>query len=308
MTDILMIAAGLVLLFFGGEWLVQSSTAIARRIGLSTLLVSVVIVGFGTSTPELLVSLQAALQDASEIALGNIVGSNICNVLLIMGLGAVICAIPCGQKEVKRETLAVLMASLLLAGLSFYGMIDRPVGVLFLALITGYMIYCVRAEKNGAEGTIPEKSVNLARMIPWALVSLVLLVAGAKLLVSGAVMMARDFGVSEAVIGLTIVAVGTSLPELAATVAAARRRETDVIIGNILGSNFFNILGILGVTAVVAPIPFNGQIAQVDVWIMLAVAIMLVPYAFRIGVISRTGGVLFLGLYGVYIAWLSLQA
>lgn len=310
MIDALMIISGLLLLFRGGEWLVHSSISIARRMGLSTLLVSLVVVGFGTSAPELLVSVQAALAGASDIALGNVVGSNIANILLILGIGAVFSAIHCQKREVLRDVIAVTVASLILAILSFTGLIDRLVGIGFIVLLAGYLFYCIRKGQHMPEiihenFTDMSDFMPLKKAVPFAVFSLATVVIGAKLLVTGAVYVARDFGISEAVIGLTIVAVGTSLPELATAIAAARKKETDIIIGNVLGSNLFNILAILGITAVITDIPFRGQIATYDVWIMLLVSILLMAIVLWRKAISRNSGYLFLILYAVYMGWLA---
>lgn len=310
LQEFLYVAIGLVLLFYGGDWLVKGAVSVAHRLNMSTLLVSILIVGFGTSTPELLVSVQAALAGSPDIALGNIIGSNTANVLLIMGLAAVITPVLCHSKGVKRDSLVVLLASLILLGLSFLGVIPRIAGIFMLLIMAGYIGYCIWQEKKSHDHDIePEdheqSPLSLSKSIGYCVVSLALLVVGARLLVDGASDIARGFGVSEAVIGLTLVAVGTSLPELAAAIAAAVKKHSDVMIGNILGSNLYNILGILGVTATIIPIPFSPQMAHMDIWLMVATAIVLLPIVW-LGEkrISRVQGGLFLVIYLIYVGWL----
>lgn len=313
LIEFLSIAAGLALLFYGGDWLVTGAVSIARRINMSTLLVSVLIVGFGTSMPELLVSLQAVMQGKPDIALGNVIGSNTANVLLIMGVAAVITPVLCTSHGVKRDSLVVLLASGILLALSFMGVIPRAAGVIMLLVMAGYVGYCIWSEKNADTHDIEpedtETPMPLWKSIGFCVISLVALVIGARLLVDGASAVARDFGVSEAVIGLTLVAVGTSLPELAAAIAAAVKKHSDVVIGNILGSNLYNILGILGITSIIAPIPFSEQMANFDIWLMLATAIVLIPIVFMgERKITRVHGGMFLLVYAVYVAWLYTAA
>ncbi len=317
--DVLYIAAGLALLTLGGERLVRASVAISERMRLSALLVSVVVVGFGTSSPELMVALQATLHDAPDIALGNIVGSTIYNTLLILGVAALITAIPVDSPAVRRDILVVLTASFLLAILSFAGIISRFIGLAMIAALAAYLSYAFW-EENGKKGNRQEKKLQhrikteisvkdmpLWQAIPQALASLLFLIAGAHLLVEGATALAAHAGIPEAIIGLTIVTIGTTLPELATAVIAARRKHTDIVIGNILGSNIFNILGILGMTAIVKPIPFAGHIAEQDVWIMLAVSALLAAVALSGRKISRIEGGIFLLLYTGYLLWLYLS-
>lgn len=310
MQEFLYIAAGLVMLFYGGDWLVKGAVSVAARMNMSTLLVSILIVGFGTSTPELLVSLQAAVNGSPDIALGNVIGSNIANVLLIMGIAAVITPVLCTSKGVKRDALVVLLASFILLGLSFLGLIPRLAGIFMLIVLATYIGYCIWYEKTATTHDVEpedteERPLSLLKSFTYCAVSIVLLVLGAKFLVDGATTVARSFGVSEAVIGLTLVAVGTSLPELAAAIAAAMKKHSDVVIGNILGSNLYNILGILGVTAVVSPIPFSEQMAKMDIWMMLATALVLIPIIW-LGErkIFRFQGIMFLLVYAVYVGWL----
>lgn len=312
MIDILMILGGLVLLFFGGEALIKGAVSLARNFGLSKLLVSAVVVGFGTSMPEMTVSVGAALKGASGIALGNVVGSNIANILLIVGIAAILCPILVLGQAVKRDTFVMLGASLALCGLALTGTINFLAGLLMFSVLIGYIIWSYRQDKNGADATsqhIEEDIEGEQKLAPlkagiFALGGLGLLIVGAYILVEGAVSIARGFGISEAVIGLTIVAVGTSLPELATSVVAACRKHGDIIIGNILGSNIFNILSILGVAGMISPIPVAAQIARYDVWVMLGVAILLSAYLLRGLTIGRGSGIVMVLAYCGYTVWL----
>ncbi len=306
------ILAGFGLLVLGGEGLVRGSVAIAHRLRLSTLLVSMVIVGFGTSTPELMVSATAAVKGFPNIALGNVVGSNIANVLLILGLAAMLAPIPCSRPEITRDALAVLVASIALLGLALHGEVGRLTGLVMLAALAAYLSYAYLTDRRTAEpddGADRQQGPNatdppLFKSIAFCVLGILLLLGGAHLLVEGATALATRFGVSNAVIGLSLVAVGTSLPELATALVAAYRKHADVVIGNVLGSNLFNVLGILGLTGIIAPIPFEGRIAEIDIWIMVAVAIALAPMIWTGRKISRVEGSVFLGLYAVYVVWL----
>lgn len=312
MIDFIMIAAGLVLLFFGGEGLIKGAVSLARNFGLSKLLVSAVVVGFGTSMPEMTVSVGAALKNSPEIALGNVVGSNIANVMLIVAIAVLIYPILIKDIVVKRDAAMMIATSVLLCGLALYGSLGFIGGLLMFSGLIAYIAWCYLQDRKNASETpahIEEdiegtKPLSVASASFYSLAGLGLLIGGAYLLVEGAISLARDFGLSEAVIGLTIVAVGTSLPELATSIVAALRKHGDVIVGNILGSNIFNILAILGVTSMVKAIPMTGQIASTDVWIMLAVAfVFALPLWLGIR-IGRGAGIAMLIAYCAYTAWL----
>lgn len=316
MLDVLMIIAGLILLFLGGEGLIKGAVSIARNFGLSKLLVSAVLVGFGTSMPEMTVSVSAALEGAPDIAVGNVIGSNIANILLIVGLAAVIYPISMSGNAVKRDSLVMIAASLVLCLLALNGLINLAVGILMFIALLGYVYWSYRLGKTADLETSEhikqdiEGDVLLSPLKAgiFTFFGLILLIFGAYLLVQGAISIAQSFGISEAVIGLTIVAVGTSLPELATTLVAAIRRHSDVIIGNILGSNIFNILAILGVTAMISPTPIGEQMAKYDVWIMLGVAVFLSVYLLRGLTIGRVSGMLMLLAYASYTFWLYTMA
>ena len=310
--DVIFIAAGLVLLFFGGEALVKGSVSFARNLGLSKLLVGAVIVGFGTSMPEMTVSVGAALKGSSEIALGNVVGSNIANILLIIGLSLLIFPITIAGPAVRRDAAVMIAASALLCGFALLGYLGTWMGIIMVGALFAYVYVSYQQDKKRS-GSVAEhleeeiegdQRLKPPVAIAYCIGGLALLVGGAYCLVEGAISIARGIGISEAVIGLTIVAVGTSLPELATSIVAAMRKHGDVIIGNIVGSNIFNILAILGLTAIIQPIPFTGQIANIDVWVMLAVAVFLSVFLWLGLRMGRIAGVAMLALYTAYTLWL----
>ena len=304
-------AIGLFLLFVGGEGLVRGASVIAARMGLSALLIGVIVVGFGTSTPELIVSVEAALKGNTGIALGNIVGSNIANVLLILSMAAVITRLACKGNAVIRDAAFVIFASVALFIFALMGEIGRIGGVAMLGVLGAYLFYCVQSERKAASANdnqsteqveIPKLSLPVAIIL--AIGGIAVLMLGANFLIKGATQIARDFGISEAIIGLTLVAVGTSLPELAASVIGAIRKQTDMVVGNILGSNFYNILGILGVASAIKPIPVDGRIATLDIPINIAVAVATLVVIIAFKRIGRVTGFAALGLYVAYVGWM----
>jgi len=320
MLDVALIVGGLVLLFVGGEGLLRGAVALAERFGLSKFLVSAVIVGFGTSMPEMVVSVGAALKGAPDIALGNVVGSNIANILLIVGIAALLAPIKVNVQEVRRETYVMLGAAALLCGLSLFGVINFMLGLLMFALLLGHVGYSYHLDRTASKkarkakkdaGIVEEMhphAFSLPVAVMFCVAGLGMLVLGAEWLVQGASSLARGLGISDAVIGLTVVAVGTSLPELATAAVAAYRKHSEMILGNILGSNVFNVLSILGVTAMVTPVPFIGQIANLDVWLMLMVSLAfggMLLSGMRLG---RATGAAMVGVYAAYTLWLYVGA
>lgn len=311
--DLFLVAAGLVLLFIGGEGLVRGTVAIAERLGISKLLIGLVIVGFGTSTPELLVSVNAALDGAPEIALGNVVGSNIANVLLIVGVAAVITPILGWERTAVREALVATLVSLAAFALVQGEVITRIEGIAMLVVLAGYLFSSYWLEKRDREVRTfqheAEEFEDIPLSRPWlapvlALGGIVALVFGADFLVEGAVNIARSFGVPDAVIGLSLVAVGTSLPELATAIVAAIRRHSDVVLGNVIGSNIFNVLAILGVTVVIQPIEVSARFREIDTPVMLGASVLLLALLFATSRISRAWGVLMLVAYAAYMVFL----
>ncbi|WP_133129993.1 calcium/sodium antiporter [Legionella yabuuchiae] len=320
MVSWIWIISGLVFLYLGGEGLIRGSVGIAEKLQLSTLLISTVIIGFGTSAPELVVSVAAALDGYSEIAIGNIVGSNISNTMLILGLGAIIFTIPCNAPQIKLDALMGVIACLLLALLSIPGYIHRFTGFLMLLLLIVYQSFNIWKEKKLAQeetqsetkfkNQIKKEIIPTTIALPSALLlsifSLIFLALGAHWLVKGAVTIAYQYGVSEAVIGLSLVAIGTSVPELFTVLVASWRRHPDMVIGNILGSNLFNLLSILGITSLIQPIPFTGKIAEQDVWLLLAISSFLLLVILKRKKIDRLVGLSLLLSYGLYLYWLFL--
>jgi cation:H+ antiporter len=298
--------AGLLLLAIGGELLVRGAVDSARYLKVSPLLIGLTLIGFGTSTPELVTSLEAALVDSPGISVGNVVGSNIANILLILGLAALFRPIPTPNGSFLRDGGVLVASAIACAVIVFAGEVSRLAGAGFLVLLAIYLIYCYRNEQVVATPRQPVKIL----LSPWlagafAIGGLVLLITGARVLVFSAIDLARHAGISEAIIGLTIVALGTSLPELVTSVIASLRKQSDVAIGNIIGSNIFNTLGILGVTAVVRPIAVPQEIARFDIWVMMAATVALVVFAVSNWRLSRIEGAVLLAAYIAYIGYLA---
>lgn len=308
----LQIIGGFLLLLGGGEFLVRGAVGISKKLGFSPLLIGLTVVAFSTSAPELLVSFTSALKGQVDLSIGNVVGSNIVNILFILGVSALITPIMVKGKEVRRDSWIMVIAAVALTIVSQFGIISRPVGLLFFAAIVAYVFFSYRAEsKNSspeaeaeAEEEIGDAPKSLWVSIALVLVGLVALVFGSDLLVQGATAIALAWGVSEAVIGLTIVAIGTSLPELAASVISAIKGHSEMAIGNVVGSNIFNIFSILGLTAMVKPIHVNPQMAHFDMPVMIVVSLILTFLLVRREKLSRFTGVLFILAYVAYAAYL----
>jgi cation:H+ antiporter len=311
----LSLAAGLLLLLAGGELLVRGAVATALRAGVSPLMIGLTLVGFGTSTPELLTSVEAAMVGSPGIAVGNVIGSNIANILLILGIAALICPISVSPGAFYRDGAVASIAALCGVAVCLFGQLRPLGGWLLVALLISYVFYCYRAERVSSAATdtsiqpaaaVPG-STNLALPAAIVLISigLALTMLGAHLLVSSALALGVALGISETVLGLTVVAVGTSLPELVTSVLAAFRRQPDIAFGNVIGSNIYNILGILGVTAIIEPIPVPPEIARTDVWIMLAATVMLLFFSVSGWRISRVEGGFFLAAYAGYLVFVT---
>jgi cation:H+ antiporter len=307
-----LIIAGFALLLFGGESVVRGSVALAQRLGISPLIVGLTIVGFGTSLPEMVVSVNAALVGSPGLAVGNVVGSNIANILLILGVAAIIAPIAVSPGAVKRDLLGMSAVTLVYVGLGMSGQIVFWQGALMLIALMSYIGFTVwhdnksndevaelHREEAAEMGTIPLRTVSIAGII---IVGLFAVVVGAEWLVTGATTLAMEFSVPEEVIGLTVVAIGTSLPELATSIVAAYRGHSDVCVGNVLGSNLFNLFGITGVTAMFTPLPFSDKIVSFDLWILLAATALIIPFMLSGRRISRLEGSILLVLYVGFIA------
>jgi cation:H+ antiporter len=297
----LLFLVGVVILVAGGEFLVRGASAIARAFHLSPLLIGLTIVGFGTSAPELIVSVQAALAGQPGIAIGNVIGSNISNVLLILGVSALIAPLVIPGRKLWRDLGFMLAATVIIWVMLLDGQITRLDGlILFVGLLSFLTVAFIAGSGQQPEAKTASTGPT---WLPWVMTALGLvgLVIGARLLVDSATTIARDFGISEAVIGLTIVAIGTSLPELATSVIAAYRKQTDISVGNVVGSNVFNLFGILGTTALIAPIPAEARFAATDMWWVAASSLGLAVVAFSLGRLPRSAGVGLLAVYGLYI-------
>lgn len=309
--SILLILVGLGLLYFGAEWLVRGSAGLALRLGLSPLVVGLTVVAYGTSMPELVVSVKAAWLGSGDIAVGNVVGSNICNIGVILGLACLIQPLQVKLQLLRQDVPLMVGITALVIGLLWDQHLSRWEGALLVLGIIAYTVHLLRAARRETEPAVAEefqaldthRRVGLGRQVAFILGGLLLLFLGGQSLLAGAVQLARGLGVSEAVIGLTVVALGTSFPELAATVVAASRKEGDIALGNIIGSNLFNLLNILGTAALVQPLDCRG-ISRLDFAMMLALAVLLLPLmrsGFRL---QRWEGGLLVVLYGSYVAWL----
>ena len=312
MPELLMIAiyiiGGLILLYFGANWLVQGAITLALHLGLSPLIVGLTVVALGTSVPEALVSLRAAIGHQGGIALGNVIGSNILNIALILGISAFFSPLKVDSHLVKADVPLLAGATFMLVVLLEDFHISRMEGSFLLLCIVGYVagnIMTVKKtspEENKIEGMeVPENhSKNLWRDISFLFIGLIALAFGSNFLVTGAVDLARILGLSEALIGLTVVSIGTGTPEMATALMAAYRKRADLAIGNAVGSNLFNIMFVLGIAALVVPLDGNG-ISSIDIYVMLGVTILLLPTVWTGRILDRKEGFLFLAIYVGYL-------
>lgn len=310
LTYIAALCGGLILLTIGADGLVCAASTLAKRFGLSSLVIGIVIVGFGTSLPELAVSINAIIDNAPDIALGNVIGSNTANVLLILGLATLLGPIAAPRGSYLRDLGVMLSASIIIMLLSWTGTLGWIAGMAMVCALVVYLGASLMRSRevsadNGIDSNLPETADRpVWQTSAMAIGGLAGLLIGASLMVSGAVGISRVFGMSEAVIGLTVVAVGTSLPELAAAIAAACRKQPDLILGNIIGSNIFNIFGILGISSMVQTIPISNQMASIDVPVMLATALLLSLLIVIWQAVGRIAGLGMLIGYGGYVAYL----
>lgn len=314
-STLLILVLGLVLLYFGAEGLVRGSSSLALRLGLSPLVVGLTVVAFGTSTPELVVSLKAAYLGQGDISVGNVVGSNICNIGLILGFSALIIPIKVASQIVRIDTPIMIGATGLALLFLRDGSLSRTEGIILFVLLIAYVIFSVIIAKKdatdplaaefGEEIKVSKSGVAVDLLMVAG--GLVLLVLGARFLVDAAIDIAKSAGLSEAVIGLTIVAIGTSLPEFATSLVAALKKEADIAVGNVIGSNIFNIFCILGISATVTPLSSSG-ITAIDLGVMAAFAVVLWIFS-RTGFrITRIEGLALLAAYVGFVAWLVTQA
>lgn len=306
-------ALGLVILLLAGDALVKGAVNLALRVGIPALIVSLTIVAFGTSAPELLISIKAALDGVPGIALGNVVGSNTANVLMVLGIPALIAVMHTAEHDSRKSYLVMLASTVLFIGLAFRGTFDWIAGLILLGALAmalgDNIVDSLRHRRAGAsaceddeeepEGADPDMAGWKVGL--FLVLGLVGLPLGANLLVESATEIARMFGVSETVIGLTLVAIGTSLPELATTVMAALRRQADVALGNVIGSNMFNLLAIIGVAALIKPMDVDPEFLRYDLWVMLGATLILIPFVFFRQNIGKVWGVILSALYVGYV-------
>ncbi len=317
-------AIGFVMLYAGAEWLVKGSASLARRLGISPVIIGLTVVAFGTSAPELVISIVSSLSGRSMIAVGNVVGSNICNTTLVLGAAAVILPVTTDRSVIRRDIPIMMGISLLLILLSANSFISRIEGIMLFAGIIAYILYNYRLWKTGAEGTLTpreagepfgaENSGNPAiaysgtRQGILIFAGIAFVVIGAQVLIESVVVIMEGFGVSEKFIGLTVVAVGTSLPELATSIVAALRKEMDISIGNLVGSNVFNILSVIGAAAAIRPIAipggFVGSGMIIDYGVMILAGVVPWMLMRKDLTVGRPGGVLLLFIYAGYIGYL----
>jgi cation:H+ antiporter len=300
-----LVAAGFLLLIGGGEVLVRGSVAAARRMGVSPLLIGLTVVGFGTSSPELLTSLTASTAGSPGLAVGNVIGSNIANLLLVVGLAATLRPVPIESRAFTRDSAALMLAMIAALAAVAVGRIDARMGLVFLAGLVGYILLAYLQEHRHASAEAPaEPRGGLIWPLALTAAGILMTVGGARFLVDGALTLARQFGLSETVLGLTLVAVGTSLPELATTVVAAARGESAVALGNAIGSNIYNVLGILGITALVRPIAMPQDLGWIDLIVFAGSAILVVGVGLATPRLERRHGLVMLAVYAAYVAWL----
>lgn len=314
----LSIVSGFVILLFCGDLLVRGAVSLALKLGIPSILIGLTVVAFGTSAPELVVSIRAALSNASGIAIGNVVGSNIANVLFVLGLPAMIYPTVCDQMSVRRNTIFMVGATVIFIALCLFGTLAFWQGLtlfLMVLLFLGYVATHAASSANGAgmesiesEFELPDGDSGLPpngwMIALFLIVGIFGLPLGAHFVVDGGTEIAKTFGVSNSAIGLSLIAFGTSLPELATTMIAAFRKHPDVAVGNVLGSNLFNILGIMGITAMVAPIAVPDAFIWFDLWVMLIAALLVVPFAMSKGTITRSAGFFFVVAYIAYLYFL----
>ncbi|AXS41430.1 calcium/sodium antiporter [Breoghania sp. L-A4] len=335
MLDYISLIGGLTILLVAGDVLVRGSVAVAQRLGIPSLVIGLTIVAFGTSAPELVISLRAALDGAPGIAVGNVVGSNIANVLLVMGVPALLASTSCRQSGATRNAVFLTVVTIIFITMCTFDPLGRPMGIALLSLLALFLYNSVhemrKARKHrkiaaGLAACAPEpccdsdNELSISAVdtegfleevesipdgLPLAvflmIVGLISLPVGGHLAIEGAVAIARQWGVTETAIGLTVIALGTSLPELATTVMAVKRNHSAVALGNVIGSNVFNLLAILGTTAVIVPIAIPPEIMEFDIWVMLATTVLLMLLAiFRI-TLGKPAGFAMVGGYFAYI-------
>ncbi len=306
--NILILIVGLIVLIFGGDFLVKGSSSIALRLKISPLVVGLTIVAFGTSTPELLISIKSALSGSPDLAMGNVIGSNICNLALVLGISAIISPIFVQENSLKIDWPMTMGSSLLLYLLVREGFVDSYEGILFIGILIIYIIFIIRKSRKDLktakvlekEFDLPETSNTLLKDLSYIILGSAGLYFGAEWFVDGAKDLAISMGIEERVIGITVLALGTSLPELVTSSVAAFKKETDLALGNLMGSNIFNILSILGITSIITEIKVNDVILGTDIIWMLGITLVVLPLMLTRRQIGRVDGIILLMIYIYY--------
>ena len=311
----LLCALGLVILLLAGDALVKGAVNLSLRVGIPALIVSLTIVAFGTSAPELLIAINSVLENKPDIAMGNVVGSNTANILLVLGFPAILATLHTSECNTRKTYVFMMLATVLFIALAFTGTFGTWQALVLLVALS-YVLFdafrdahkhrkgaALAANKDEEEVEGADPNMPWWQIIVFLLLGLIGLPLGADLLVDNASLIAREYGVSETVIGLTLVALGTSLPELATTTMAALRRQADVALGNVIGSNMFNLLAIIGVAALIGPIPVAPEFLRFDLWVMLGASVLLVPFVFWRWNITRVWGI---GLFVAYAAYIGI--
>lgn len=301
--DYLLLLGGLVVLIVGGELLVRGAVGIASKFKLSPLVIGMTIVSFGTSAPELIVSLKAAMDGFPEIAIGNVVGSNIANIALVLGLTAIILPVPVKVATLKRDWPSMMFVSLLFFFFILDGTLNTWEGAVFVVLLLTYIVYQLKSSKKNDEEETEAINQPILLSMLFLAIGITGLAFGADWLVQGAVSIAKSFGVSEHVISVTIVAFGTSVPELVTSVMAAIKKQMDISVGNLIGSNIFNFLAVLGITAVVKEIPISEAVINNDIYWVLGTSLILLPLMLNYNIARWKGGILFVS-YLLYVYFL----
>lgn len=310
MLSYLFIVIGIVLLYFGGEFLVAHASKLARFWGISPMVVGLTVVAFATSSPELAATIAASFKGTTDLALGNVIGSNIANIALILGVAALIFPIMTSIQFIVREGVFMIAVSGIMAVLSLNGSLSRIEGLGFIVLIIAYLIVVIKTCRNDDEAkhvisSVPDSVEGSAiYSVIMVIIGVALLVVGADRLVVGAETIAKSFGIDERVIGLTVVALGTSLPELASCVVAAYKKETDIILGNVIGSNIFNVLCVLGTAVIIRPLEFSVEGIHIDLLVMMFFSMLILPFLVTGLQISRREGVILLVGYVSYMVFL----
>jgi cation:H+ antiporter len=306
MSDLIIIPISLVLLYIGGEGTLRGVLAIAKKFKLSNILVSAVIIGFGTSLAELTVSIEAVITGSPDIAIGNIVGSNTANILLVAALAALINPITLTKIKINRDIFVLILASAVLLLFKFINWLNLYSGLIFIGILLCYVFYSYFDDQKKEEviENSSDQTISILKASTYSILGILILIFGGWLLVNSAIRVAQSYAISEAVIGLTIVAVGTAIPELTTTIISSIKKNNELVIGNILGSNIFNILGILGITLLIENIPVTDEMMKKGIWEMIAATIFFIIILKFAKSLSRILALFMLTLYSVYVFYL----